>query len=132
MPHRGDDGQSDRLLVQGAAGGRAADPATAPQAGVPGDRGGPIARAAGEQPDDFPGHPGLELHILANPPFPVPFAAAEPGFLVGEALFLGLRQSRFLGEDALPLIAFPAPAPAHDDGRQAACLPGAPGQGGVT
>ncbi|HUY51133.1 MAG TPA: hypothetical protein VMV92_36425 [Streptosporangiaceae bacterium] len=90
------------------------------------------ARAAGKQPHDLFSHAGLERHILASPPLPVPFPAAQPGFLVGEALLLRLSECRFLGEDALPLIAFPGPAPAHHHSRQAARLPGAAGQCGVT
>ena len=132
MAHGGDYREGDRVLVQRPADGRAANPATAPQAGVPCDRGGSPGRAAGEQPADFVRHPGLELHVLIGPPFPVSLAAAHPGFFVGEALLLGLLQCCFLGEDALPLVAFPGPAPAHDDSRQAARLPGAAGQRGVT
>jgi hypothetical protein len=38
------------------------------------------------------GHPGLERRILARPPLPVPLAAAQPGFLIGEALLLRLPE----------------------------------------
>ena len=77
-----------RVIASSSSARPAADPATAPQAGVLRDRGRSRARAAGEQPRDLCRHAALELHVFAGPPLPVPFPTAHPGFLVGQALLL--------------------------------------------
>ena len=88
-----------------------------PQSRVLGYRGGPLRRAAGEQPPDLLRHPGLERDILTGPSRLVPFPTAEPDVFVGQALLLRLPERRLLGQDALPLVPFPRPAPAHHDRR---------------
>jgi hypothetical protein len=105
VPHRGNDGQRDRALVQVPAGRRPPDPAAAPLGGVPGDGLGAIVGAARVQPDNLLREPGLELHVLLGAPLAVAFPAPHPGVLVVEALLFGGIEGGFADQEALPLVA---------------------------
>jgi hypothetical protein len=131
MAHGCHDGQHDRLLIQRPARRRTAHPAAAAQAGVPGDRLGPRWRAAGKQPQDLLRHAGGELDVLGGPALPVPFPAADPGILVGQALLLRLLQRLLLDQQALPLVPLAGPAPPHHHRRQPAGLLRPAGQRGI-
>jgi hypothetical protein len=121
-----------RVIASVSSARPAAERPTRPLPRKPARRAIASARPTGEQPPDLRGHARLEPHILRGPAVAVPVPAAQPGVLVGEALLLGLAQRWLLGEDALPFVAPPVPAPADDHGRQAARLAGAAGQRGVT
>jgi LysR family transcriptional regulator, transcription activator of glutamate synthase operon len=131
MPDRGDDRERHGLLVKPPASGRPADPATAAEPGVAGDRIGPRGRAPGEQPRDLGGELPLEDHVLVGAAHGVPLPAPCPQVRVAKALLFGLLDGGRLGQDALPLIALAALAPLHHDGGQPAGLLRPAGQRGV-
>jgi hypothetical protein len=131
VPHRGGHRERDRPIIQCAPGRRAPDPPTAPHGREAGDRCGPLARAAREQPRHRLGQLALEHQVLVGAALPVAFTATGARVLVGQALHLGLLQGRLLNQDPLALVALARAAEPDDHRHQTACLPGAPAQGGV-
>ena len=80
------------------------------------DRGGALGRAAREQPANFRGQPGLELHVGVSAALAVTLAAPGAGSFIRQALLLGLFEGGVLDEKALPFVAFAGAAEAHDHG----------------
>jgi hypothetical protein len=89
MPYRRDYGESDRVVVERPASGRATHSAAAALAGMQRDPLGAWLRAAGEQSQNFGGHPRLERDVLRLAPQPVAFTAPPTSVLVPETLLLG-------------------------------------------
>jgi hypothetical protein len=102
---RGDNGQRDRLGIQGPTGGAPPDPATAAGAGMLGDGLGPLGRAAWEQPAHLSGERRLECDVVLGPAFTAPEPLALTGVLVGQALLFRLGKGPFLHQQALTLVA---------------------------
>jgi LysR family transcriptional activator of glutamate synthase operon len=132
MPDRRDDRERHGLLVKPPASGRPADPATAAEPGVPGDRVRPLGGAPREQARDLDGELLLENHVLVGAAHGVPLPAPCPQVRVGEALLFGLLNGGRLSQDALPLVALAALVPLHHDRGQPAGLLRPAGQRGVS
>lgn len=113
----GDHCEDDRVLIEGAAGSRAADSTAAAGAGVLGDCLGASRWAVREEAADFLRHPLLEVDVLVGSPLAGTFPLACSDVRVGQALFLGEFQRGLLDEHPLPFVPLPGAAPAdHDRG----------------
>ena len=128
VAHMSDDGQEDRLLVQGLRGGGSSDATAVLSAGVLRDDGFPTRRA-----------PGKARAYLSREPFDVlvvqlrlargsTLALTLPRLTVLEALLFRLLERRGFDEKSLTLVALASAAPLQDDGPQLRVLFRTPSQ----
>ena len=112
------DGKAHRLFGEILCGGGAPDPPAVLETGVLSDR---VLRSVRTARKQLPHSLHKTLDVLAveiRAPLGLALTMTRTRHTVGQALCFGLRQSRFLDQNALPLVAAAGAAPLEDNGGQ--------------
>src|SRR5262249_1782337 len=128
VPDVGDNGQSQRLFVQGTAGTGPPHASATPRSRVPGDSLSFTRGATWKELANTARHALYQLFILLLPTQRVQLTAMDAQLFVGEAFLLGLSERGLLNKNPLALVPFTGAAESDHHRRQRAVLPGAASQ----